>query len=204
MEKKCGIYEIWFSPRPERKYIGSSTNLSHRKACHLHNLRNNKHCNTKLQNHYNKYGEENLVFKILLICSPSELVNMEQYFIDTYRPFFNICPIAQSPKGRKLSDEHRRKIGLSKIGNKNCLGKEWTKERRDEQSQRMKTPKGIALIAINRRRNYRPVINIETGIFYDSLKDAAASAGISLSTLSRKMRRPSGGGTAFRFIDQNQ
>jgi len=192
---------MWFSSHPERKYIGSSVNLPHRKDCHLHSLRNNRHCNIKLQNYYNKYGEEVLFFKVLLICSPDELVDAEQYFINTYKPFFNICPIAQSPRGRKLSDEHKRKIGLSKIGNKNCLGKEWSEERREKQRQRMKTDEGIALIAVNRRRNYRPVINVETGIFYDSLKDAAASAGISLSFLSKRMRRPGGSGTAFKFID---
>ena len=43
-------------------YIGSAVSFSARKGVHLYDLRNNKHHNYKIQNIFNNYGENSLIF----------------------------------------------------------------------------------------------------------------------------------------------
>jgi group I intron endonuclease len=100
-KKITGIYKIQSAIKPERIYIGSGVNIQRRWWCHLSKLRNNKHENSKLQRHFNKYGEVDFQFSILLGCNENDLIKIEQYFIDSYNPFFNICKTAGSTKGRK-------------------------------------------------------------------------------------------------------
>lgn len=114
--KNSTIYKIESQIKPKRCYIGSAVDVRQRWRAHLHLLRNNKQPNKKLQNHYNKYGEEDLIFSILLGCEKEDLIKTEQYFIDSYNPWFNICIKADSQFGLKRSDESKRKISESKKG----------------------------------------------------------------------------------------
>jgi group I intron endonuclease len=93
-KKISGIYQIQSKIKPERIYIGGAVNIQKRWWSHLSTLRNNKHENSKLQNHFNKYGESDLQFSILLGCEKEDLIRVEQYFLDSYNPFFNILKIA--------------------------------------------------------------------------------------------------------------
>lgn len=78
-------------------YIGKSMNLLKRKREHLNKLRNNKHENSKLQNAFNKYGEENFLFEILIkdeSLSENELYDLERiytYLFDTKDRGYNLC-----------------------------------------------------------------------------------------------------------------
>lgn len=45
------------------RYVGKTTNITKRRNDHFNKLRNNKHINEKLQNAWNKYGEENFIFE---------------------------------------------------------------------------------------------------------------------------------------------
>lgn len=114
--KISGIYQIQSKIKPERVYIGSAVNIQNRWFVHLCDLRKNKHGNSRLQNHYNKYGETDLVFSILTGCDKDALIKNEQFFIDSINPFFNICKSAGSPLGRKHSKETREKISKLKKG----------------------------------------------------------------------------------------
>jgi len=115
--KISGIYKIESKIKPERIYIGSAVNIHKRWILHLSRLRRQKHGNIKLQNHFNKYGEADLQFSILLGCEKEDLIKIEQYFIDSYKPHFNIAYFAGSPNlGRKMSDEHKNKISNSLKG----------------------------------------------------------------------------------------
>jgi len=126
--KVTGIYKIQSIKKPKRCYIGSAINIYSRWATHLSNLRKNTHHSIILQNHFNKYGESDLQFSILLGCEENELIRIEQYFIDSYKPYFNVCMYAFSRKGTKLSEEARKKRSLLLKGNKNRLGKQpWNK-----------------------------------------------------------------------------
>lgn len=117
--KISAIYKIESKLNPKKIYIGSAVNTGQRWINHLCDLRKNKHINGRLQNHYNKYGEADLQFSILLGCEKEDLLKTEQYFIDSYNPFFNICRIAGSRMGTKQSDETRKKMSITRKGKPN-------------------------------------------------------------------------------------
>lgn len=104
-ENISGIYQIQSICKPERIYVGSTVNITNRWNNHIKTLRINKHKNSKLQNHYNKYGESDLQFSVLLGCEKEELIKNEQFFIDSYNPFFNILMVAGSSLGYRHTEE---------------------------------------------------------------------------------------------------
>jgi group I intron endonuclease len=114
--KNSGIYKIQSKCKPERCYIGSAINIRGRWNDHKRRLRIGKHINPKLQNHYNKYGLDDLVFEPLVTCDKEELIDKEQFFIDAYTPWFNICPRAGSNIGHKCSDEKKQLLRERNMG----------------------------------------------------------------------------------------
>jgi len=105
----CGIYKIQSKIKPERCYIGSAVDIKKRWWAHLRNLRNNKHQRI-LQNHYNKYGEKDLVFSVVRLCVREAAVPLEQIYLDKMKPYFNINTDSSSPLGTTPSAETRQKI----------------------------------------------------------------------------------------------
>lgn len=129
--KTSGIYKIQSKVKPVRIYVGSAVNITNRWRSHINNLKNNKHQNKKLQNHFNKYGEADLQFIILLECKKEDLIANEQFFIDSINPSFNICKKAGSCLGTKQSKESNIKRKLSLLGQKNHnYGKRFSEETR--------------------------------------------------------------------------
>lgn len=125
-----GIYQIQSKVHPDRVYIGSAVNISNRWNQHLNRLRRGIHHSTKLQRHFNKYGESDLSFSVLIRCDKEQLLRYEQVYIDSYNPFFNGCKVAGSPLGYKHTDEFKHRCRENKIGNKYCLGREISEEHR--------------------------------------------------------------------------
>jgi group I intron endonuclease len=119
-----GIYQIQSIIKPNRKYIGSAINFDGRKGLHLFLLRQNKHHSIKLQRHYTKYGENDLVFSILMFVNNENLINIEQDFINLINPYFNICPKANSRLGIVVSEKTRQKQRLAKLGIKHPVMKQ--------------------------------------------------------------------------------
>ncbi len=109
--KISGIYKIQSILKPERCYIGSAVYIKKRWNEHLKGLRFNRHENKKLQRHYDKYSEADLVFVILEPCFPEFLLIREQFYLDTLNPYFNICKVAGSQLGCKRSKETCLKMG---------------------------------------------------------------------------------------------
>lgn len=146
--KNSGIYKIQSKVKPERVYIGSAVDIKDRWNNHQRKLRNNHHENRRLQNHFSKYGESDLVFSILIGCEKETLIENEQFFIDSHNPFFNIAKIAGSQLGchwrlsektkqkmrKPRSLETRRKIADGKRGKKRGPMSE-------EQKQKLRKPK---------------------------------------------------------------
>lgn len=116
--KFSGIYKIQSKIKPERIYVGSAINIKTRWQCHINNLKRNEHENPRLQNHYNKYGDGDLQFSVLLGCERDNLLIHEQFFIDALNPWFNIYRYAYSSLGRPVSEETRRKISKAHKGRK--------------------------------------------------------------------------------------
>jgi group I intron endonuclease len=114
-----GIYKIT-SCIDNKSYIGSAKLIRNRINRHQNNLINNCHHSLHLQNAFNLYGIDNFIVEILEYCESSNviLIEREQYFLDLYKPWvseygYNTCEIAGSPEHRKLSKEHKEKIGKS-------------------------------------------------------------------------------------------
>lgn len=106
--RSSGIYII-LSITNGKRYIGSAVNLRERKNLHFSELKR-RHHNKHLQNHYNKYGKDDLYFGILEFCSKENLISREQYYLDFLSPEFNIDPIAGSRLGAKFTKVHKNKI----------------------------------------------------------------------------------------------
>jgi group I intron endonuclease len=105
-----GIYCIHSKCKPKKKYIGSSVNIYERWETHLSHLRNKSHCNPKLQKHYDKYGETDLFFTVILTCDRYELNDIEQFFIDSLNPYFNVSKIANNKMGLRKPHSFRVSI----------------------------------------------------------------------------------------------
>jgi group I intron endonuclease len=112
------IYSIQSTVKPERFYIGSAVNIFQRWKLHSQTLKKGIHRSKKLQYHFNKYGESDLKFIIIIQCDKENLIKTEQIFIDLYNPYFNTCKIAGSQLGLKRSINTKIKMSKSKIGHK--------------------------------------------------------------------------------------
>jgi group I intron endonuclease len=179
---KSGIYKIT-NIQNNKMYIGSSVNVTMRITRHKVDLKRNTHPNTHLQRTYNKNGKKVFIYEVIEYCNPDRLISLEQQYIDQLNPEYNMCKQARSVlgikrsnktkkklskalKGRKFTDEHKKKLSAAKIGttrifteehknkisqaligrtisNKNRLkvsarfkGKPWTKARRQAQINR--------------------------------------------------------------------
>jgi group I intron endonuclease len=79
-----GIYQI-LNKLNNKRYIGSSKNVSRRLINHRALLKKGNHCNIHLQSAYNKDGLENLEFKLILECRLEDLLFYEESIIKGYQ-----------------------------------------------------------------------------------------------------------------------
>jgi len=132
-----GVYRI-FNKITNCFYIGSTSDkngFNNRFKKHKKQLKNNSHCNSYLQNAWNKYGESSFIFEILEICEKDKCIEREQFYIDTLKPEYNICKIAGSTLGVKHTEESKLKISQNrKYGIPWNKGLKMSKESRDKMS----------------------------------------------------------------------
>ena len=111
--KSAGIYSITSKVNGKR-YIGSSNRICVRWGEHLRDLKNNKHHSDHLQNHYVKYGEDDLLFAVVEVVERGDLslqdfknllLEREQVYLDNWNECqFNCIKTAGSPLGYKHID----------------------------------------------------------------------------------------------------
>lgn len=135
---KSGIYKIT-NIINNKCYVGSAINLDARWKAHRRKLNARCHHSVRLQNAWNKDGEEKFKFDTLEKCERSILIDREQHYFGLLKPEYNICPVAGSSlgvkgqipwnKGKRLSIEYRQLISESlkeRFKNKEnhpCFGK---------------------------------------------------------------------------------
>jgi len=83
---KSGIYSFK-SNFNGKMYIGFSNDVYYRRRKHLEQLRGQRHFNNHLQAHFNKYGEEDLMFDVIEFCPEKNLSKREVYWIDKFHSF---------------------------------------------------------------------------------------------------------------------
>lgn len=112
--RKSGVYCI-LNFVGLKMYVGSAKNLATRWSVHKSELNRNKHHAPRLQNAWNKYGSPYFRFIILAYCSEDELRQLEQTYIDSLRPVYNVIKkVGQGPNpGMSLiaGREHGRPAG---------------------------------------------------------------------------------------------
>lgn len=125
---KSGIYQ-WINSINEKSYIGSSSNLKRRFLEYLNPNRLNRELERGESIIYKallKYGYLSFEFRILEIIELDTNLNtdeqslslklLEQKYIDTIKPAYNILAFAGSNRGHKLSSDTRAKMSLAKKG----------------------------------------------------------------------------------------
>ena len=121
-----GIYKIVCLGN-NKIYIGKSVDIESRFKKHLSDLRLNKHHSIYLQNSYNKYGENSLVFDIVEECddniSQEESSLKEIKYIEEFNSFkdgFNET-IGGEGRSRVVIDEERLQMSIRVLGDKNPM-----------------------------------------------------------------------------------
>lgn len=119
----AGIYKITHNTSG-RFYIGSARNIRSRWAEHRRELSKGVHHNKYLQRVWNKHGHDSLLFEVVEeVVNLNELLEREQFWMNTLNPQFNHCKSARNRLGSKHSEETRKKISESNKGKK--MPKEW-------------------------------------------------------------------------------
>lgn len=200
--KNGGIYKLYFTANPSVFYIGSSVSFSERMSRHKYLLKKGEHKNIYMQRLSNKFGVQNLVFETIEIISDSNcLIKREQFYINKLKPKMNILRVAGScygykhtdktkkylssiNTGRKMTKEQNLKNSIAQTGNSNAKGA----VRSDE------FKKNLSLIKMKK------VVDIESGILFDSIGHAAMSIGLKYQTLYAKLSNRNKNNTNLRLI----
>lgn len=189
IDKKCGIYKIT-SPS-NRVYIGQSKDIYERWKKYKFVKNKGQH---KIFNSIRKYGYENHIFEIIEECEFDELNCRERYWQDFYdvlngglNLMLQECgeqkqvhsqetkdKMSKSNKGKIVSKETREKLSQANKGeNSPWFGKKHTEETKLKISN--------AQIG-SKNHGAKIVLNTETGIFYETAKEAAKSCNMKYIT----------------------
>lgn len=126
---QSGIYKI--ENKSNRKiYIGSAKNIFSRWYKHKYLLRKNKHPNKKMQYSWNKYGEDDFIFEIIVTCPVEYLLKLEQWFLDNLKPKFNLVKTAGNTLGYKMKPSQKKHL----YGNTYGLGTTRNAETKEKMS----------------------------------------------------------------------
>lgn len=143
---KTGIYIIE-NLINSKVYVGSTKRAFHtRKTKHINSLQNNNHGNEHLQNAWNKYGEDNFIFKIHIICEPQDCEKLEAFTIkdkqaNNRKHGYNIASVKEYKFDYKLSESERLKLSLRK--------QKISKEKNGLLEKERGLNKGVLLYSIN-------------------------------------------------------
>jgi group I intron endonuclease len=209
---RIGVYQIQIN---EKKYIWSTTvGFKKRWAEHLRKLKSGKHSNKYLQNMFNKYGAESLIFTIIEEVEDKEkMLAYEQAHIDKVNPELNICRIAGNTLGyghtlETKEKQRRKKDGVYLGKNNPFFGKTHSDEQKQKWSEdrkgNYKSMDKARLASIEKIK--RAVLNIDTGIKFESIKEAAEHYNLKSTHITRVCvgKRKHTGGYAWEYIIQGE
>jgi len=124
-KKKAGVY-LWKNLLNNKTYVGSSTDLGRRLGFYFTiSALMNHQSKSKIYSAILKYGYSNFSLEILEYCAPEDCIGREQYYMDLFKPSYNILPRAGSSLGSKrtFKPETIAKMKASKkIKNNSVIG----------------------------------------------------------------------------------
>ena len=139
----CGIYLIK-NVVNGKVYVGSSINITNRWSWHKNALKRGNHHSIYLQRAWNKHGKESFSFETIEeVKNKHHLQSIEQIYLDYFKAgksekCFNICPIAGTCLGTKLTEAHKKNISKNH-GSKNLNGKpHWRKGKKHSEETKRK------------------------------------------------------------------
>lgn len=173
-EKICGIYLI---KSPTNKYyVGQSIDIKRRLSDYK--AIKNIGSQPKLHRSFIKHGVENHMFSIIELCDENFLNCCERYWQEKYDVVSNGLNCVYVDCGSE------KRTGVKKFGKDNPnFGNFWSEEQKRKLSQKKKGIKPsyetILIFKEIRKRGKNSkaklVLDLQTGIFYDCLKDACES-----------------------------
>lgn len=113
---KSGIYR-WTNKINGKKYVGSSVNLGRRFSAYFSHkyLSSNKLMVSKA---LLKYGYAGFILEIIEYCVLKNLIQREQYYINLFKPEYNILKVAGSLLGFKHSESTKERLANLYTGRK--------------------------------------------------------------------------------------
>lgn len=187
-EKICGVYKIT-SPN-NRVYIGSSINIQNRFYFYKNGSIKSQWL---LKRSFQKYGVTNHKFEIVEICMPEDRLSRECYWGEFYK---------------SLSDYGGLNLALPKIGDKvysyseitrNKMSEIAKKRKHSEQTRKKQSDLKKEYFKNNIHHRGKLLINLETGIFYNTIKEAAKTIGLTRTGLTVKLLGYGKNNTQFRY-----
>lgn len=142
----------------KKMYVGLAIDFDKRWDSHKNELRNNKHCNYHLQAAWNKYGENNFLFEILVECEEQFLYSEEHYWatiLNVHNPKYgyNIQPTHPYGKPRH-AEETKKKIAIATLGNTRNVGRIASPERVVKIRETKQRTTGKPIIILDKFGNY--------------------------------------------------
>lgn len=107
-----GIYRI-LNKINGNCYIGSSLNVEKRYKHHLSTLRHNSSRCSILQKAFNKYGEDNFEFQVILCCKPECRLYYEQQLIRELNSQYNVFTNVSDSPLRQFTFTEQSKLKMS-------------------------------------------------------------------------------------------
>jgi group I intron endonuclease len=133
-----GIYKI-INVINNKFYVGSAVDLKRRKTRHFSELRNNKHSNGRLQNSWNKHGEQAFVFVVVEeLLEDADLLAAENVWLKEHvgKDYcYNLGVDATAPMtgfGGELSPTWGRKRTPEELAAQSWAGKKHSPESKDK------------------------------------------------------------------------
>lgn len=216
-----GIYLIK-NTKNNKVYVGESLNIIKRWEEHITDLNECKHCNFKLQEDWDKYGEENFEFNIVAVLDDSISTMIDKIICIIYENKI-INEFNSIDNGYNLENTYEKVIKGEKVLTTTVSNIYLIKEYENRINKGIIVNKGgiifkneVPLDKNKKSKNrydvkHKKVICIETGKIYKNAKEATIECGVS-GTGSVTTRCRKGGGRVklkngkylnFKYYDES-
>ncbi len=167
---KIGIYR-WINKINGNTYIGSSVNISVRMYTY-YSLRSLAKSNRLIDRALLKYGFSNFALEILEYTDKNNVLEKEQYYMDLFKPQYNIVETAGSTLGYKHTQESLEKM-------RDFILSDEVRDRKALSTENATAARRISIV----------VENIKTKVKqeYYSLTEAGYALGVSKSSVSQAL-----------------
>jgi group I intron endonuclease len=133
----AGVYAIT-NRSTNRCYIGGSATVRKRWQEHRKQAREGRHHSHLFQADWDKHGEQDFDFRVLLWCSRENLRMYEQACMSRLLSYYNVSPSSDSQFGLEFTAEARAKMSEAAKRTRNFTGRNHTEESKRRISENRK------------------------------------------------------------------